>query len=941
MAKRSQRRLSRHEREQAGCIWSFISILDFRRGRSNRKLIADRRRESRQPVGAGNSSTKTIVPGPTGSDGKESRVAVDVAKTSVKELMEEEMLTEQSLENVANESEICLKQVDSEHGHPIKKNHKRISRTHKSFSDMNVPKSDAAESLMPDKVPEQKPSDTLDQEIMEELSQTYQKFSSFMKRDTRDDLDMPCGRDLSVVEEKLVAAIKVFKDQRLSSSKHFGEEVKTNCSKEFMDALQTLSSNKDLFLKLLQDPNSVLVKQMQNLDDAQLDEDQKQGSLMGSGLSKEKLINSKPDDLSDRKHRKFFHRKSKSLESYPTGGNKNCQSSSKIVILKPGPTGSQSSRADISISSTSLQSPYAMDNKVQNERNTSQFSFNEIKRKLRHAMGKEKPGIAPDGLVLEFPSKSQNGNYSGKVSGGENVGWSSPNRNHFYTERFAKSQTGFKSNEQVGKSKDNGAEIVDGTLNYPRKGVSNIYIEAKKHLSEMLNNGDENAESASHRIPKSLGRILSFAEYSDSPCFSPRKYGDDLFITAQMRLSPRGMANNMNHFVQENHDNHSNSPGPNLESQLPIAVDSANEKVQSCNTEINIPSKHDRDCSEETESFIHDVIIPEALISSSRVVETEESTGSSPEEGEKLITISGDLARDEQDGGIEEMAIEESPSQCLKTAPSEEDEISSSPSVSPSRTPISGKVDPDCEIVKMEQPSPISVLEPLFTEDVVSPASTISQSGDKEIQPRQIHFEEQSASSDQGICTRISVEGEESAFEYVEAVLLGSGLNWDEFLLSWLSLNEILESSLFDEVELFSSRSRHDQKLLFNCTNQVLKDICETYFGCFTGISFVKQNTRSIPTGINLIHEVWENVESHLFQHPSPQSLDQFIKRDTTKHEKWMCLQSDIEHIGTELGEMIFNELVENTVLSFANDTPEYEFTVLPVESEEIEDIDL
>ncbi|CAI9768852.1 unnamed protein product [Fraxinus pennsylvanica] len=107
----------------------------------------------------------------------------------------------------------------------------------------------------------------------------------------RDDLGMPCGRDLSVVEEKLVAAIKVFKDQRLSSSKHFGEEVKTNCSKEFMDALQTLSSNKDLFLKLLQDPNSVLVKQMQNLDDAQLDEDQKQGSLMGSGLSKEKLIN--------------------------------------------------------------------------------------------------------------------------------------------------------------------------------------------------------------------------------------------------------------------------------------------------------------------------------------------------------------------------------------------------------------------------------------------------------------------------------------------------------------------------------------------------------------------------------------------------------------------------------------------------------------------------
>ncbi|CAA2935040.1 uncharacterized protein LOC111390081 isoform X2 [Olea europaea var. sylvestris] len=927
MAKRSQRCLSQHEREQAGCIWSLISILDFRHGRSNRKLIADRRRASRQAVGAGNSSTKIIVPGPTGSDGEESKV---VAKTSVKELMEEEMLIEQGSNNKANESEICLKHVDSEHGHPIKKNYKRVSRTHKSFSDMNVPKSDAAESLMSDKVVEEKVSDTFDREIMEELSQVYQKSSSFMKRDSHYNLDMPSGRDLS----KLVAAIKVFKDRRLSSSKHFGEEVKANCSKEFMDALQTLSSNKDLFLKLLQDPNSVLVKQMQNLDDAQLDKDQKPGSLMGSGLSKEKLINSKPDDLSDRKHRKFFHRKSKSLESYPTGGNKSCQSSSSIVILKPGPTGSQSPRADISISSTSLQSPYAMDNEVQNKRNTSQFSFSEIKRKLRHAMGKEKPGIAPDGLVLKFPFKSQNGNDSDKGASGENVGWSSPNRNHFYTERFAKSPTGIKSSEQVGKSKDNASERVNRTLSYPRKGVSNIYIEAKKHLSEMLNNGGENVESGSHCRPKSLGRILSFAEHNDSPCFSPRKYGDDIFITAQIRLSPQGMANNMNQLVQESHDNHQSSPAPNLENQLHIAVDSTNEKVQSRNTEINIPSKHDLDCSEETESFIHDVIIPEAPNSSSRVVETEETTGLSPKEGEKLVTISGDLARDlinrdVQDGGIEEKA------------PSEDDGISSSPSVSPSYSPISRKLDPDCEIVKMERPSPISVLEPLFTEDDVSPASTISQSVNKDIQPRQIHFEEQSASSDQGICTRISIEGEESAFEYVEAVLLGSGLNWEEFILSWLSLSEILGSSLFDEVELFSSRSRHDQKLLFDCTNQVLKDICETYFGCFTGISFVKQNTRPIPTGMNLIQEVWEKLESHLFQHPPAESLDQLIKRDTAEHGKWMCLPSDIEHIGTELGETIFYELVEDTVLSFASDTSEYEFSVLPIASEEIEDIDL
>ncbi|CAI9765973.1 unnamed protein product [Fraxinus pennsylvanica] len=122
-------------------------------------------------------------------------------------------------------------------------------------------------------------------------------------------------------------------------------------------------------------------------------------------------------------------------------------------------------------------------------------------------------------------SKHQNGNDNEKGASGEIVGWSSPNRDHFYSKRFAKSPTGFKSSEQLGKSKVNSAEMANETFNYQRKGASNIYMEAKKHLSEMLNNGDENAELGSRRLPKSLGRILSFAEYSDSPSYSPRKYG--------------------------------------------------------------------------------------------------------------------------------------------------------------------------------------------------------------------------------------------------------------------------------------------------------------------------------------------------------------------------------------------------------------------------------
>lgn len=178
----------------------------------------------------------------------------------------------------------------------------------------------------------------------------------------------------------------------------------------------------------------------------------------------------------------------------------------------------------------------------------------------------------------------------------------------------------------------------------------------------------------------------------------------------------------------------------------------------------------------------------------------------------------------------------------------------------------------------------------------------------------QIHFEERVSSDvDQAVCIRTSLEDEESAFEYVEAVLLGSGLNWDEYLLSWLSSDQLLDPSLFDEVELFSSRSSHEQKLLFDCTDKVLKEVCERYFGR----SFVKQNIRPVPKGMNLINEVWKGVEWHILQHPAPHSLDQLIRKDMSKPGTWMDLCFETDHIVIELEKLILEEVVEDTILSF------------------------
>ncbi|KAL6569521.1 hypothetical protein OROMI_014035 [Orobanche minor] len=837
MAKRSKRRSSRHEKDRAGCISGIINVFHFRNGRSTKRLPADRKQVSKQAA----------------ADTEESSMPMDdLAKPSVKELMDEEMFDEQGSKQ-PNDSEAGSELKPGDH---IKK-HQKTKRSSAKSNDMDL-----------DRVSEQKLSyDNLDLErILEELANINETNRNSLKHDV----------DIDIDEEKLVQAVKLFIERRISKSKCFREERNNCCSQELMDALNTLSLNKGSYLKLLQDPNSEIFNHIQNSEDARL-----------GRVSEEKPANLKSDQLCGRKNRNFFRRRSKSLESYPLGeNNKDCQSPNEIVILKPGLTGPKSPQTDIMDNS----------NKLQNERNTYQFSFTEIKRKLRYAMGKESRGVSP----TKFSPKPAN-DYNGEK--GENSGWSSPNRNHFYTERFTLSSSpSFKKGEPVGKLKDDCLENL-------RRGRSNIYIEAKKHLSEMMKGGDGNTKYMSgNNSAKHLGRILSLPEYTSSPCLSPGKHGDDIFITAQTRLSPRDT-------LEDN-----TSPRMrNLESQQCIFRSDSEDKVRYSNVNVNSSLGDDRKYSLEIQCFNND----NNIVSEVQSAGIEQTTELMSQEEEKIIdrrsinSIGGDIQNEDN----REVDNEESASSCVKSHLSE-DQISSSSTMSASHDRASTEYeDSDCAINKIEQPSPMSVLEPLFTDDDISPASTISNPVGKDIQPRHIRFEEeQSSINDQGICTRISLEDEESAFEYVEAVLLGSGLNWDEFLLRWISLYEILDRSLFEEVELFSSRPRYDQKLLFDTANEALKEVCESYFGCFPN---VKPSTRRVPKGMDLIYEVWGVVELLLFRNLQCHSLDHVVRSDLAGSKSWMNIRSDIEFVVYDMEEMIFDELVEEIVLSFGYDNSE------------------
>lgn len=438
---------------------------------------------------------------------------VDIFKTSVKELMEEEMFIEQDSKKPINTAQV----VEPE---------KKASTESCGVNTFDL---------------EQKSLDNLDLEgIMEELYQYHQRNTSY-------DFDTRSSDAYSLAEENLRAAIKVFTDER------FKEDAKTHHSKEFLDALKTLSSNKELFLNLLKNPNSTLVKHIQSIDDAHLEKEQS----------------------SSKTHRSFFKRRSKSQESNPLKENEKSQPSNRIVILKPGPTRRQNPNTDTEISN--------VEDNTTSERNASQFSFTKIKRKLRHAVGKEKLG------------DSRNPGFSEKGVLDECVGWSSPNRNHFYTEKFAKPHNAGKREENISKLRAS-----------EYSGVSNIYIEAKKHLSDMLTNGDEK-EAMTRQLPN-LGRILSLPEYNFSPWGSPRNDGEPGFMTAQMRLSPRGNFHT-HRLIQEDNAVHLSSSKQEVGSQSqPGSIDdNPDEKEQSSNSCLNVTDGLDLDNLVEENSLASSV----------------------------------------------------------------------------------------------------------------------------------------------------------------------------------------------------------------------------------------------------------------------------------------------------------------------------------------------
>ncbi|KAK7300729.1 hypothetical protein RJT34_11578 [Clitoria ternatea] len=189
------------------------------------------------------------------------------------------------------------------------------------------------------------------------------------------------------------------------------------------------------------------------------------------------------------------------------------------------------------------------------------------------------------------------------------------------------------------------------------------------------------------------------------------------------------------------------------------------------------------------------------------------------------------------------------------------------------------------------------------------------------VQPLQIQFEDHECSPlDQFDRGKYCHEENELIYDYIKAVFNASGLSRDQLFMKCLSTDKILDPSLFDQVEFFSNLLSHDRKLLFDCINEVLMEVCWHYFGVSPWVSFVNLSIRLTPNMKRVILKVWE-VCWHVLPLPPPRTLEQIVGKDMEKRGTWVDLGQDAETLGFEIGEAILAEMMEDTILNFVSES--------------------
>lgn len=392
-------------------------------------------------------------------------------------------------------------------------------------------------------------------------------------------------------------ATEAFVNQKLLDAKHLAGDRANRQSKDFMDALEILNSNKDLFMKLLQDPNSLLVKHIEDLRNSQ---------------AKKQVIKS----FSETKLRD--HEISNARECERLACTQNLKSSDKnqskgtgdaetIVVLRPRPTSLQNCMASISYDSSQVH--YRLSN-VQQCVKPSFFPFIKMKRRLMHAMGlsrKEQQLILTDDSEHKSTYHFQGLEKCAKGTGMDNVERNTLDKPSFDLGRMTVSSSDVKSKDQMDK-----VEIMESITGEEAVSVSESDHESSNspvprhfkqsehekcdrtrvNLSGLLKYG--NANLPSKQRPRTWDEMRLLPEYDGFlPTVSPMCKAEHGCGAPQMRFSPYSRYEMVNRNKWRNQSERENSLSPPQHDLqvLPWADNKNCDQLQIIETSTSISDK--------------------------------------------------------------------------------------------------------------------------------------------------------------------------------------------------------------------------------------------------------------------------------------------------------------------------------------------------------------
>ncbi|XP_058222093.1 uncharacterized protein LOC131332061 isoform X3 [Rhododendron vialii] len=654
------------------------------------------------------------------------------------------------------------------------------------------------------------------------------------------------------------------------------KEGQSDRSHQFWDTLKILNSNRELNLILLQDPNPLLADCLQKLPKLQA-EKEKCKSVRETKCRERGVINGRKsvEVVCTKKFQKenIYHslwNKIRSLNGEQSTGRENPRTPSRIVDLKLRKGRTEISEI-VNCHCSFVHSPHRLKNQGKSVK-TSYFSFKGIKRKMRHAG-------ADDRKEQHWISKD----------GSKGIGRKIASRNDKPSTDVKMKDTQSKIRLEIASPKESShKKLSSSSVHFPKRRDFDIYLEARRHLSERLSHVEKDETFSAKKSPKTLDRILSSHQHDFLPIHSPDWVIQSSFVTSQMRFFP-----------------YSNFCGLQKEDKTSCLSSSTQDKGPSSfadngkfddqlhifgskpgNSENHSPdTEGHKSISSVTNDFSSNCYVKKAETNDDFKTMEDPTTASS----RTCITSprqSTDTANMSEEFGYLECSRPGSPSESQQL-------ISSLDVSSPSPSSIQKLGFGDSIYDRIENPSPVSVLDPVFLKDITSPPSTttkpVNAAANSTMQPLHVDFEEQ--------------------YGYP---------NWDKLFLKWYSPDQLLSPSFFDELELPSLDSSCDQKLLFDYVNEVISEAYQCYFSCSPVPSFLKPKLQPIPVDKVVGHEIKKRVNLYLLLSPmAPRRLDEIVGEDLASSSTWMDIRRDIEVIAVHMVESILDELIPEALHEF------------------------